>query len=157
MKENREFIIQRYTRDHWLELVGAVPFFVTGQGFKNFAIPHSLEKYKEWRFDPYLKRAMASLFPTDGIHRAIYHQDACAEFLLREYIVQAVWAVDQPEYPTDGRMDIAIHHLAKQIPYDISVGVTEGVIEYLSGLSDISHYRSLVSEDGLRLEGMVVV
>jgi hypothetical protein len=157
MRDNREFIIQRYTQDTWPELLGAVPFFVTGQGFKNFAIPYSLEKYKEWRFDPRLKRALAATFPVDGIHRTFYHQNACAEFLLREYIVQAVWAIDQPEYPADDRMNIAIYHLAKQIPYDITVGVTEGVIEYLSGLCDLGHYKEFVAIDGLRLEGMVIV
>ena len=153
MGDSRDFIVQRYCVGNWHQVLGERPFIATGPNFSSWVIPGSLEKYREWKFRPQLKQALAKLFPCDGIHRSLYHQLAVAEFLLRDGIVQALWATNGRAFIGDEFCwEESIHHVAREMSYlSAADSIADLTIDLLATMSQPSHFISYVSEDDLKL------
>jgi len=154
----REFLIQRYCWDVHPQVRGLRPFIATGPNFMAWAVPGSLERFREWRFRPHIYRTLSSVFPPDE-DKPPEDRDAVAEVLLTDGVVQALWSVDSAEcLPRDRWLRASIEQVAREIPY-IKPGSARGpydlaywTIEFLSGLSAPAHFREYVSADGLTLE-----
>ena len=157
MTEKRDFLIQRYSDGNWDYVLGFRPFIVTGPNFKSWAIPGSLEKHREWRFRVELRFALSKCFPEGLPYANWFWQDAIAEFLLREGIVQALWSVDAPApVPEPDRWDLSVNEVARQIHYALGVSISESTIELLSGMGGPEHYRAMLAEDSMKLEPVVI-
>jgi len=141
----RDFMIERYSPANWNQIKGLSPFIVTGSRFNNWIIPGSLEKYKEYKFKKNLATSLSSISGSDDFIR-----DCISEILLREEILQAFWCASSREcLPADRRWLASI----KQISDEIGDGpIIKWTIELLSGMNDLSHLRSYVSDDELILE-----
>jgi hypothetical protein len=154
---SRILIVQRYAQGNWDSVQGLAPFIATGPSFKAWIIPGSLEKHREHRFRIELKQAMVAVFPKTAIHRDFWHRSTIAEFLLREGIVSALWAVNQPEcVPRTERWGDSVTWLAKEIHYSEGQDIVDWTIELLSGMSDPAHFHSYVAEDGVVLEPVAI-
>lgn len=141
----KEYLIQRYAVGNWSAVRGHVPFFATGPAFYQHTVARSLERFGEHRFTSGLVSALRT--EMGGLQTD--WRDVVAEWLLRSHIVQALWSVDGGEcLPEEARWAMSIAGLAEQIPPG---DVAEETLYLLSGLSDPSHYRSYVAEDGLEL------
>ena len=148
MIETKDLMIQRYVRANWPAIQGQAPFIVTGPNFRRWS-GHSLERYGEHRLGPELE----SLFvPFDGIARDVA-RTAIAEFLLREGLCKALWAVNVRTLVAESlRWELSVAELAKQIP-DASP-VSGWTMELLSGMTDEGYYRNYVAESGVILESL---
>jgi len=139
---NDRFLIQRYCSANWPQVRGEVPFLATGPNFFGWAIKGSLARCGEHRFTPtFVADIRAILQENTDLARM-----CVAELLLREGIVQALWAAHSTE---EEKWILSVQQLADEIPSGWSI--EEAVVEYLSGLSDAGHFRSYVSEDGIEL------
>lgn len=145
MNEQR-FLIHRYCTANWPQVRGEVPFLATGPNFFGWAIKGSLAKYGEHRFVPSFVADIQAVFQenTDLARMCV------AELLLREGIVQALW-VDHSR--SDEKWILSVQQLADEIPANWTI--EEAVVEYLSGLSDASHFRQYVAEDQIELVPLV--
>lgn len=136
----RTFLIQRYCTGNWPQVKGEVPFLATGPKFSEWA--YGLERFGEWRFVSDLKIQFEDVFGQESDPR---HSAAWA--LLETGIVQALWT-EHTEVPESDRWLKSVDQLASEIPKGM---IGDAVIEYLSGLSAPSHFRSYVAEDQIQL------
>jgi hypothetical protein len=143
--DEKSFILQRYASGNWQHLRGRVPFLATGPNFFGWAIKGSLARCGEHRFVPTLQQELQAAYGDLGEEMARY---TAAWALLQTGIVQALWVGHSP-ISESSRWERSVEQLSKEIPRDLSLG--EGVIEYLSGLSDPGHFRSYVGEDQIEL------
>ncbi len=147
----RTFLIQRYASGNWPKIKGQEPFIVTGPRFSSWALPKSLERFNEYRFTPKLKQEIDEVL---GELPADLARECAASILLREGIVQALWADHRESVPKSERWDLSIKQIAAEIPHG-SIGAE--VLELLSGMGSPEHCRSYVSEDEIVLTPVEVV
>lgn len=144
-----DFLIQKFSSSNWPAIRGEVPFVVTGPRFTAFTKTQRLEGY-EWKFRASFFADLESIGKaTDELSREI-----AAELLLREGIVDAVWADNgENAVPLVARWSASIAQVAAEIPSDQDLAI--GVIELLSGLGDLAHVRSYLLDTGLDLVAVV--
>ena len=149
----RTFLIQRYASGNWPQVRGEVPFLATGPTFFRYAYKDSLEKHNEHRFLDVLKADFDEVYGTGQSADEESVRFFAAWALLKEGIVQALWA-GHSEVPPEKRWETAVDQLAAEIPKG---PIGECVIEYLCGLSDPGHFRTYVSEDQIELVQMEIL
>ena len=153
MAEQRDFIIQRYAHGNWPYVLGQRPFLARGPNFKAWAVPGSLERAGQFEFRPELRQAIERTFPSDGLGRESYYEDAVAEFLLRDGIVSALWVTNaRSPVPEELRWDLSVDEVARSLFYDVGDDVAATTVELLSGMSGPEHFNSYVAEDALTLQ-----
>ncbi len=147
----RTFLIQRYATGNWPKIRGEEPFIVTGPNFFQWVLPKSLDRYHQYRFVSKLKQEITEVLAEENEEMA---RECIASLLLREGIVQALWADHRESLAVDARWERSVQQVANEIPRG---PVGEGVIELLSGLGSADHYRSYVSEDQIPLVPVEII
>lgn len=150
MTNERTFLIQRYAGGNWPQLKGEVPFLATGPSFFKWCFKGSLEKYGEHRFVENFARDFQEAFGDEGEWASRY---MTAWALLETGVVQALW-MEHSEIPVENRWEASVTQLAHEIPG--SSLLKDDLIEYLSGLSDASHFRTYVAEDHVALVPLLI-
>lgn len=140
-----DFLIERFCRSNWPFIRGERPFLAAGPKFRAYTTTQALTGY-EWQFrQPFIDDLKTIGETGDRLSREV-----AAELLLREGIVQALWAVNGGRtLPEEGRWAASVAQLADEIP--AAAPLHSWVIELLSGIAEPSHYRSYLSETGIEL------
>lgn len=141
----RTFLVERYCVGNWSRVRGEIPFLATGPNFFKWAFGGSVAKFGEHRFVGSFRADFEEAF---GDLASVAARHAASWALLETGIVQALWP-DHSRVPIDRRWEASVDALAAEIPHGGTLG--EDLIEYLSGLSGPSHFRSYVLEDRIEL------
>jgi hypothetical protein len=141
----RKFIVQRYSEGNWPKVTGQEPFIVSGPRFSKWAIAKSLEKHNEHRFIPRLKQEIDEVLGTLPEQAA---RECAASLLLREGIIQALWAELDESVPEIARWELSVNQIAAEIPKG---PIGQSVIDLLAGVASPESYRSYVADDMISL------